>query len=103
MIPNENRDENHTFFGSHIKPRVVFICILNGLQSFFSFQVPHLYGILKVLQTQIEKMYDKKFIKFSFQMISRITKPSIFVICLSFRLRQEYPMIALCYETHAVA
>ena len=49
----------------------------------FSFQVPHPYGILKVLQTQIEKMYDKKFIKFSIQMISRIPKPSIF-----FYLRQ---------------
>lgn len=69
----------------------------------FSFQVPHPYGILKVLQTQIEKMYDKKFIKFSIQMISRIPKPSIFVICVSFRLRQDYPMIALCYETHSVA
>lgn len=69
----------------------------------FSFQVPQCYGILKVLQTQIEKMYDKKFIKFSIQMISRIPKPSIFVICVSFRLRQDYPMIALCYETHSVA
>lgn len=69
----------------------------------FSFQVPHPYGILKVLQTQIEKMYDKKFIKFSIQMISRIPKPSIFVIYVSFRLRQDYPMIALCYEIHSVA
>ena len=34
MAKNENRDENHTFFGSHIKPREVFICILNGLQRF---------------------------------------------------------------------